>query len=151
MDVDAPLADELVTPLLHLLQALREVGGGDLDVHIILLSITERTVAHPGFRALSEDERLAQDAGPFPTRGVNARSIAESTRIPRETVRRKIATLKRWGWVVEGPDGLNFTPKAYRVLTPGRAEIVQLALKFHDAVARRRARAEAAGQGQAGA
>lgn len=142
MDDDGPLADELVTPLLRLLQALRETGGGDLDVHIILLSIAERTIAHPGFRALSDAERLAQEAGPFPTRGVNARSIAESTQIPRETVRRKIATLKRWGWVVEAPEGLTFTPKAYRVLTPGRRDMEQLAFKFHDLVARQRARAD---------
>ncbi|MFC3077280.1 hypothetical protein ACFODL_04180 [Phenylobacterium terrae] len=140
MEDEAPLADELVTPLLQLLQLLRDAGGGDLEIHIVLLAIAERTIAHPDFRALSEAERLAADAGPFPTRGVNVRSIADSTGMPRETVRRKVAKLLRAGWVARTPEGLSFTGKAYRVLTPARLQVEQLALKFHDLVAQRRTR-----------
>jgi hypothetical protein len=105
-------------------------------MHMILLAITERTVAHPDFRSLSNAERTATDAGPFPTRGVNRLSIAESTGMPRETVRRKVAKLMRSGWLVQTSQGLNFTAEAYRALSPAREEIEQLALKFRDVVAR---------------
>lgn len=133
---EAPLADELVTPFLHLLQSLREAGGGDLEIHIVLLAIAERTIAHPDFRALGDAERLSAD-GPFPTRGVNVRSIADSTGMPRETVRRKVTKLLRVGWIARTPEGLSFTAEGYRVLSPSRAQVEQLALKFHDLVAQR--------------
>ena len=134
----APLADDLASPLLRLLLKLREAGGGDLEVHIILLAITQRHVAHADFRALSNKRRLAPDAPSFPTLGVNARSIADSTGIPRETVRRKIAALVRAGWIVRAGRSLTFTSEAYRALTAAREEIEQLALTFHDVVAERR-------------
>lgn len=137
MEDSAPLADELVSPFLHLLQTLREACGGDLEMNIILLAISERTIAHPDFRNLTTAQRMKPDAPPFPTRGVNIRSIADSTGIPRETVRRKVATLERKGWVARTPDTLHLTAEAYRALTPARDEIVDLAVRFHDIVARR--------------
>ena len=137
MEDEPPLADDLVRPLLQLLQLLRESGGGDLEIHIVLLAIAERTIAHPDFRALGEAERLAAGGGPFPTRGVNVRSIADSTGMPRETVRRKVAKLLRAGWIAQTPEGLGFTGEGYRVLTSSRLELEQMALKFHDLVAQR--------------
>lgn len=140
MDDDALLADDLITPLLRLLQALRAACGGDLEVNIILLAVAERTAAHPDFRNLSDAERMASDGRPFPTLGVNVRSIADSTGMPRETVRRKVSALLHSGWFTQTPQGLTFTAKAYRALAPGREEIVQLALRCHDLVDQHRAR-----------
>ncbi|HEY3949241.1 helix-turn-helix domain-containing protein [Phenylobacterium sp.] len=137
MEQPASLADELVSPTLQLLQALRAACGGDLELNIILLAIAERTIAHPGFRDMSMDERMQPHEQPFPTRGVNIRSIADSTGIPRETVRRKVANLERRGWITRTPDSLHLTPTAYRALTPAREELMSLALKFHDLVAQR--------------
>ncbi|WP_343699580.1 helix-turn-helix domain-containing protein [Caulobacter sp.] len=140
MTDDVPLADELVSPLLRLLQALRTAGGGDLELHIILLAITERTVGHPDFRTLNEADRNAAVQAPFPTLGLNIRSIADSTGVPRETVRRKLASLTKAGWIVQTPQGPAFTAEAYRALTPAREEIERLALKFHEVVSHRKRR-----------
>ena len=137
MEQPTPLADELVSPVLHLLQVLREACGGDLELNIILLAIAERMIAHPDFRAMTAAERIRPDAPPFPTRGVNARSIADSTGIPRETVRRKVAGLEQRGWISRTPDSLHLTATAYRALTPARKELEQLAFKLHEVVAER--------------
>ena len=137
MEDEAPLSDQLISPLLHLLQVLHETAAGDLEVHIILLAIAARVVAHPDAQSLSNEERLAQDARPFPTRGVNVRSIADSTGMARETVRRKVAALLRAGWIAQSAEGLTITGKGYMALNPAREEIEQLAHRFHDTVAQR--------------
>ena len=84
MENEVPLADQLVVPLLQLLEFLRDAAGGDLEIHIVLLAIAARTVAHPDFRALTQEERATGAAEPFPTRGINIRSIADSTGMPRD-------------------------------------------------------------------
>lgn len=133
-----PLCDDLVSPFLRELLTLRAACGGDLEMNIILLAIAERTIAHPGFRELSTAERMKQTE-PFPTRGLNIRSIADSTGIPRETARRKVAALERQGWVVRTTTSLHMTAVAYRALTPAREGLEELAFKFHDLVAQRAA------------
>jgi hypothetical protein len=105
--------------------------GGDLQKHVILMSIAERALAHPAHRAQSEAERCAADTPPFPTRGVNVRSIAEALQIPRETVRRKVMQLVELGWVVADGQTLQLTPKAYRGLEPAREALEVLTDRFH--------------------
>lgn len=132
-----PLSDELVSPFLNLLQALRVICGGDLDKNIILLAVAERTIAHPDFKSLTDSERVSEGDRPFPTLGVNARSIAESTGMPRETVRRKVGALVRAGWIARSEQGLQFTSEGYRALTPAREGLTALAVRFHELLAAR--------------
>ncbi|MGA0605793.1 hypothetical protein ACO2Q0_07310 [Phenylobacterium sp. VNQ135] len=134
---DEPLVDDLVGPMLRFLEIHLRILKGDLHKHVILLAIAERSVAHPAHRAQSEAERTSDETPPFPTRGVNVRSIAETSGIPRETVRRKVVQLVEAGWVVAGEETLQLTPKAYRDLEPARLALESLARRFHAVIQER--------------
>lgn len=81
-----------------LLITLRRQFDGDLDRMLVLAVIGLRTLPAHRVRALSYEEfeagRLVREPGP-----INVHSIAETTGIPRETVRRKVMELERLGWV----------------------------------------------------
>lgn len=94
--------------LRHLLQwtlLMRESFDGDLDLMLVLAVIGDRTIQDAQFRTLGYHEMLS--ASPVKPRVplTNRKSIADSTGIPRETVRRKVATLLARGWIAEMPDG----------------------------------------------
>lgn len=138
------LCDDLVGPFLEALETLRNLCDGDLEKNVILLAIAVRAVAEPEFRALTLEERLSGSRQVLPSRGVNVRSIADSSGIPRETVRRKVAELIEDGWIAQSDRNLHFTPAGYQAVTPGREALERLAHQFHDIVAawsRRRASA----------
>jgi hypothetical protein len=135
----SPLSDDLVAPFLAILQLLREVCGGDLEKIIIMLVVADRTVRHPAVKAMSTAERMESGLEFLPNIGVNARSIADSTGVPRETVRRKVADLVATGWIATTGRNLQFTTKGYRELTPGRQALERLAEQFAASVERRRA------------
>lgn len=137
MTADEPLVDDLVGPALRFLEIHLRILKGDLQKHVILLAIAERSLAHPAHRAQSEAERMSDDTPPFPTRGVNVGSIAETSGIPRETVRRKVAQLVEAGWVVASSETLQLTPKAYRDLAPAREALEDLARRFHQVMLER--------------
>jgi DNA-binding MarR family transcriptional regulator len=89
-----------------LLRHLRDAFDGDLDQLLVLAAIAERT---PASRWAPEVEDLKKtllnldvDLGPAP---INMKSIADYTGIPRETVRRKIKSMERKGWVARRADG----------------------------------------------
>lgn len=98
--------------LRHLLQwtlLMREGFDGDLDLMLVLAVIGDRTIQDGQFRNLGYHEMLG--TSPIKPRVplTNRKSIADSTGIPRETVRRKVATLLARGWIAEMPDG-SLTP-----------------------------------------
>jgi hypothetical protein len=126
-------ADALLNPLLSYLLTAREVAGGDLERNIILLVVAVRSVEHPEFADLSERERL-EEGQVFPSLGVNMGSIAESSGIPRETVRRKVAELVRNGWVARQGTNLQFTAKAWRELAAIREARERLAITCYELV-----------------
>jgi hypothetical protein len=119
-------------PLLAYLLFAREVAGGDLDLNIILLVIAIRSVEHPDFSSLPR-ERL-EDLPVFPSLGVNTHSIAESSGIPRETVRRKVAKLVRDGWIVRQGSTLHFTPKGFRETSFVREARELLAFEYYEVI-----------------
>jgi hypothetical protein len=123
----------LLSPLLSYLLTAREVAGGDLDRNIILLMIAIRAVEHPQFSMMMDAERRG-DALQFPSRGLNAHSIAESTGIPRETVRRKLADLVRSGWIARDGTQLHFTMKGWDALAAIREARERLAIKYYELV-----------------
>jgi hypothetical protein len=122
--------DRLLKPLLAYLLTAREVGGGDLDLNIILLIIAIRTIEHPDFDKFSAAELLGEGAV-FPTLGVNTQSLAESSGIPLETVRRKLVKLVRRGWIVQRGRNLHFTSEGYKELTAVREAREVLAFKYY--------------------
>jgi hypothetical protein len=94
--------------LRHLLQwtiLLREAFDGDLDSMIVLAVVGDRLVSDPNYEKLGYNELMSRPRfmPGFPQ--TNRRSIADSTGIPRETVRRKVAALMARGWIEERPDG----------------------------------------------
>lgn len=86
---------------------------GDLDRYLIylvfLLADLSRKVA--AGEAAARGARTAE-SGP---RGLNALSIAEITRVPRETTRRKLQALVDTGYLVRGQDGLYYLTGLYGV------------------------------------
>jgi hypothetical protein len=94
--------------LRHFLQwtlLMRESFDGDLDMMIVLAVISDRTLRDQNYRKSSFEDFL-ENRNPNPQVPLtNRKSIADSTGIPRETVRRKVAQLLVRGWVTEREDG----------------------------------------------
>jgi hypothetical protein len=138
------IAAELLAPLLDLLQISRHYCGGDMDKFLVVLVAALRTVKHPEFRAASP-ELLSLATDPvLPSLGTNARSIAASLGIPKETIRRKVTELIEDGWLARIEGRLYCTAACYNELAPVRAQIEQLAAANYRVVAallERRARA----------
>jgi hypothetical protein len=123
------MSDLLLKPLLAFLLTAAETSDGDLDLHIILLTIAIRTVQHSDFPNLSMRDRI-EGVPVFPNVGVNALSIAESSGVPRETVRRKVAELVRKGWLARQGSRLHFTSKGFRETTLVREAMERLAVQY---------------------
>ena len=93
----------------HLIGVYRAFGG-DLVAAIVL-----GEVAHHNLAPLISSARTPRElSGALRAQGAalhrrflptNAFSIAQATGIPRETVRRKVASLTRRGWMVKDADG----------------------------------------------
>jgi hypothetical protein len=129
------IAKDLLNPLLELLLLSRDYCGGDVDKFLVLLVVGIRTTEHKAFAVYSQAELLSGDIEVFPGLGTNVRSIAASTGIPKETVRRKVAELVEAGWFAREGHNLYFTGKAYQALAPVREAVERLAVRYHDVVA----------------
>lgn len=129
------LALRLLRPLLDLFALAREGCGGDLDKFLIMLVIAVRTTEHGLFATYSQAQLLSGEIPVFPTLGTNARSIAASVGLPRESVRRKVAELVEAGWIKRQGNELQFTTAAYQDLAPVRVAIEQLAVRNFDTIA----------------
>jgi len=66
-----------------------------------------------GFADLPSEKVLSGDLDTLPTLWTNIRSIADSTGIPRETVRRKVNDLIKDGLVKRSGQLLTITPRAF--------------------------------------
>jgi hypothetical protein len=123
----------LMKPILSYLLTARNATGGDLERNIILLVIGIRAVEHPEFRMLMDAGRR-DDLSVFPSLGTNTSSISESTGIPHETVRRKVADLVRSGWIARVGRRLHFTLKAWEDLAAIREAREQLGVQCYEIV-----------------
>jgi hypothetical protein len=128
------IAAELLTPLLDLLQLSRESCGGDIDKFLVVLVVALRSARHPDFRACSPEQLISGEVPVFPGFGTNARSIAASLGIPKETIRRKVAELIGDGWIVRIRARLYVTAAGHRQLTPVRGHIARLAVANYEVV-----------------
>lgn len=93
----------------HLIGVYRTFGG-DPVAAIVLGEVAHHNLAPMVNRArrpqeMSEALRALDRNGPGKLLPTNAFSIAQATGIPRETVRRKVASLTRRGWMVKDAGG----------------------------------------------
>lgn len=90
----------------RLLTRLRAAFDGDLDLLLILAAIGDRTRPENWAPELRTYRQLTNAPGEahlqYP---INIQSVADFTGIPRETVRRKVAVLRKKGWLERGADG----------------------------------------------
>jgi len=84
-----------VHAFLKLLTELREVFQGDLDAMIVLCAISVDTDGTGWRETLLASKSLERTT----VKGTNTQSIAHTTRIPRETVRRKLSAMQEKGWI----------------------------------------------------
>ena len=130
-----PIARSLLGPLLDLLSISREACGGDADKFLIMLVVAIRTTEHKLFATYSQLELLSGEIPIFPSLGTNVRSIADSLRAPKETIRRKVDELAKAGWIAKQGNELRFTSLAYQQLANVRVAIEQLAVRNFEVVA----------------
>ena len=95
-----------VSNLTELLIQARSAFDGDLDLFLVLAVIGDRSFAAgrvpPSFTF--DDFMSEKNVKPEPL-SVNAHSISQFSKIPRETVRRKVQELVDRGWVERSEDG----------------------------------------------
>lgn len=118
------VAYDLVEPLLRVLMVAHTTCGGDLEKAMIMVAVTLRSSRHPDFRKLDDDgaERLEV----LPGFGTNIRSLADSTGVPKETVRRKVQQLIDAGWVVKQGAKLCYSAEGYRAVESVRRSIIEM-------------------------
>lgn len=93
-----------VTALVRLLADLRELFEGDLEAMIILAATSISLQGDGWWDTLFAGKSLNAEHTP-----TNTQSIAYATKIPRETVRRKLRWLEGKGWVARDGKG-NWQP-----------------------------------------
>jgi DNA-binding MarR family transcriptional regulator len=128
------VARDLLGPLIGLLSAARVACSDDLDKLLILLVVVVRTAEHPSFEHLTTEQLTSGEFRVFPSLGTNMRSIAESTGMPRESVRRKVADLIAKGWIARDGNDLQLTVQAFRELAPLREGLKIVAARHAEAV-----------------
>lgn len=121
-------------PVVRFLVVSRDLCGGDLDMLLVLMVIIQRANLHPDFRAIDAEAIRAGDDGPMPALDVNVQSIADSTRIPKETVRRKVARLLELGWIERDGRKLRYTAEGYRAMDPAREVLIRMTARIAEAV-----------------
>ncbi|MDB5423375.1 MAG: hypothetical protein JWQ29_791 [Phenylobacterium sp.] len=129
------VARDLFTPLLDVFGAARSAFDGDVERTVVLLEIAVRTVQDARFTGVDLDAVLNGEIEPFPALTINLRSIADSSGIPKETVRRKVVALVAQGLILRDGGNLSLSPTASQTLTPLREAIFKLAARNYETIA----------------
>lgn len=132
------VARELLSPLLALLTEAHRAFAGDAEKFHIILILALRMAEHPEAASLDLEEVESGLCDQLPARPTNVKSIAASSGIPEETVRRKVAALVRDGYVARRGNELTYTPKAAAELSEIRRLIIRSAAHNHRTIARLR-------------
>ena len=106
---------------------IRQRFDGDLDQYLLSQVFLQAELSQSVSRAEAESRGL-QDAA-WPQRGMNALSLADITRIPRESARRKLQILAAGGYLARGDDGLYYLGLRYSL----DAYLADLGPLFRDA------------------
>lgn len=113
----------------------RKHFGGDMDAMLILSAIGERTLTPQRSAGLTYPEFLTGRRNDSRKGRINTQSIADSTGIPRESVRRKVLDLIGRGWVKRNDDGtFEVTEKAAVDLAPATEASFQYLLAVGNAM-----------------
>lgn len=92
---------------------------GDMDQVLILSVIGDRTMTADRIKGLNYADFVEGERTVATARRINTQSVADSTGIPRETVRRKVSQLIERGWIRKNADcTLEVTEAAARDLAP---------------------------------
>jgi hypothetical protein len=83
----------------------------DLDQYLLYLIFLLAELSQIVSR--TEAEARGGRISPWTQRGMNALSLADITRIPRETARRKLQLLVAGGYLLRGEDGLYYLGEEY--------------------------------------
>jgi hypothetical protein len=129
------VAKDLFTPLLDVFGAARSAFDGDVERAVVLLEIAVRTLQDPRLANVDLQTVLSGKIDAYPRPATNMRSIADSSGIPKETVRRKVAALVADGLVVRDASSLYLSPCASLVFTPLREAILKLAVRNYETIA----------------
>jgi hypothetical protein len=120
-----------------LLVECRRHFDGDLNEMLVISVIGDRTLPKGRLRGISYEEFLAGKRGGVSRRIINVQSIADSTGIPRETVRRKVSQLLERGWVErDAAGGLLVTARAAEDLAPATRATFEYFLAVGNALLR---------------
>ncbi|RAK52930.1 hypothetical protein [Phenylobacterium deserti] len=130
----ASIAKDLLTPLVDVLNVGRDRTGGDLDSLLIILVVALRTAEDRRIAGMTLEQVLNGEVQSYPSLTTNVRSIADSTSIPKETVRRKVGALIEAGWIAREDHSLALTPLASRMLTDVRESLFLMAVRNHQTV-----------------
>jgi hypothetical protein len=128
------LAKDLLAPMLDALNIGRATCGGDLDKLLIILVVAMRTAEDKRVLDIDPDDVLSGAIKVYPSLSTNVRSIADSTGIPKESVRRKVTALVEAGWIHRDDHSLSLAPHASRMLTDFREQLFQVALRYHQII-----------------
>ena len=129
------VAKALFTPLLDVFGAARSTFDGDIERTVVLLEVAVRTLQDPRFADADLSAVLSGELGAYPALSASMRSIADSSGIPKETVRRKVTELVLAGWFARHGASLHYTAQAYRELAPVREKIRRMAVRHYEVIA----------------
>ena len=128
------VAKDFLGPMIDVLNAGRAACDGDLDKLLIVLVVAMRTAEDKRILDLELEDVLSGAVEVYPSLSTNVRSIADSTGIPKESVRRKVAALVDAGWIVRDDHTLSLAPHASRMLTDFREQLFQQAIRNHQTI-----------------
>lgn len=127
------VAKDMIAPMLKVLAQAHRAFDGDLEKFQIVMLVALRSAeaeSAPGYSIGS---------GPppaIPSLGTNAKSVADSTGIPRETVRRKVVELIEAGWIARDRDGrLVYTLSGFERFAKIRDPLLRCLLAHYRTVA----------------
>jgi hypothetical protein len=128
------VAKDLFTLLLDVFGAARSGFGGDVEKAVVLLEVVVRTAQDPRLAGVDLDSVLSGGAALSLPLTTNMRSIADSSGIPKETVRRKVAALVEDGLILRDGNSLSLSPAASPALTPIREALLKLAARNYETI-----------------
>jgi hypothetical protein len=128
------VAKDLFTPVLDVFGAARSAFDGDVEKAVILLEVAVRTLQLRSFAGVDLQTVLSGTIKTYPTVSTNLRSISDSSGIPKETVRRKVAALVNDGLLLRHGNSLSLSPTASPALTPIRNAILKLAARNYESI-----------------
>jgi hypothetical protein len=134
------VAKDLFTLQLDVFGAARSAFDGDVEKAVVLLEVAVRTLQDPRLASIDLKTVLSGTLDIYPRLTTNMRSIADSSGIPKETVRRKVSALVKEGLLLRQGNNLSLSPAASPALTPVREAILKLAARNYESVAGLRTR-----------